>query len=281
MPIDVNAVGGETEPVEVSWTSTDSLIYALGVGAGVDEPAFSTENTIDVAQQALPTMAVVLGRGSAELLGRAGDYNRRALVHGEERVEAHRPLPVEGTVLSSSKITGVYDKGSGAVVEITTVGVEPVDGTPLFTTVRPLFVRGEGGFGGDRGPSGRRNQPPESPPDAVVRDRTSRDQALVYRLSGDRNPLHSDPAVAARAGFDKPILHGLCTLGFAGRALVQALCDGDAARLRMVEGRFSSPVFPGEALETSVWKLDDGRATFQVAGEDGRVVLAAGGAMVD
>ena len=274
----MDVLGAETAPVEVSWTSKDSLLYALGVGAGVAELAFSTENTTGVTQQALPTMAVVLGTGAAELIGRAGDINRRGLVHGEERVEVRRPLPVAGSVSSSSQVTGIYDKGSGAVLEITTTATDTTTGEALFSTVMPLFLRGEGGFGGDRGPSGARNQAPDAEPDQVVRDRTGEDQALIYRLSGDRNPLHSDPAVAAKAGFDRPILHGLCTLGFAGRALIAALCDGDASRLRMIEARFSAPVLPGEALSTAVWRTADGSAVFETSGEDGRVVLAAGAA---
>ncbi len=164
------------------------------------------------------------------------------------------------------------------MLEITTTATDTTTGEALFSTVMPLFLRGEGGFGGDRGPSGARNQAPDAEPDQVVRDRTGEDQALIYRLSGDRNPLHSDPAVAAKAGFDRPILHGLCTLGFAGRALIAALCDGDASRLRMIEARFSAPVLPGEALSTAVWRTADGSAVFETSGEDGRVVLAAGAA---
>jgi acyl dehydratase len=280
MPIDMDVLGAESSPAEVSWTSKDSLIYALGVGAGVAEPAFTTENTTGVAQQALPTMAVVLGAGAAELLARAGDFDRRGLVHGEERVDVHEPLPVEGTVCSSSQVTAIYDKGSGAVLEITTTATDRDTGQPLFSTVMPLFVRGAGGFGGERGPSGSRNRPPDRAPDEVVRDRTRDDQALLYRLSGDRNPLHSDHAVAARAGFDRPILHGLCTFGFAGRALVNAVCDGDASRVRMIEGRFSAPVFPGEALSTAIWRDGPGAAVFETSGGDGRVVVAGGRARV-
>ena len=139
-----------------------------------------------------------------------------------------------------------------------------------------MFIRGEGGWGGDRGPSGSRNTPPERAPDHSLSYRTRADQALIYRLSGDRNPLHSDPKFAEMAGFDRPILHGMCTYGFTGRALLHTLCGSDPARFRSMEGRFASPVFPGEELTIEMWVVADGECTFHTRGEDGRVVLAGG-----
>ena len=173
------------------------------------------------------------------------------------------------------QLTGMYDKGKAAVVETTTTAV--MNGEPLYSLLSTAFIKGEGGWGGDRGPSGPKNVAPESDPDHVVTYTTSRDQAFVYRLSGDRNPLHTDPAFAAMGGFDTPILHGLCTYGFTGRALLSALCDNDPARFSSMEGRFSSPVLPGEALTINIWKTGDGQAVFQTAGGDGRIVLNNGG----
>src|SRR6187549_2413702 len=186
MPINPDAVGATSEPAERSWTSKDALIYALGVGCGVDDLAFTTENTKDVPQQVLPTMAVVVGAGGGGAWGKIGSFNPAMLVHGEQAIELHRPLPVEGTVRTVTRITGVYDKGKGAVVATESESVDAGTGEPMFTTRSSAFIRGEGGFGGDRGPSGPRNVAPEREPDHVVSYRTGRDQALIYRLSGDR-----------------------------------------------------------------------------------------------
>jgi acyl dehydratase len=149
-------------------------------------------------------------------------------------------------------------------------------GTPLFKNTMSAFIRGEGGWGGDRGPSGPRNVAPDRDPDHEVTYRTRDDQALIYRLSGDRNPLHSDPAFAAMGGFDRPILHGLCTYGFTGRALLHSLCGSDPARFTGMEGRFSSPVLPGEALTVRMWLTGEGEAVYRTTGEDGRVVIDGG-----
>ena len=275
MPINPDAVGTRTEPVEVSWTSKDSLLYAVGVGAGVDELAFTTENTNGVAQRALPTMPVVIGAGrGVSAMGSIGTFNPAMLVHGQQSVTLHRELPPEGKALLSSAITGIYDKGKAAVV-VSAGEATTLDGEPLYTNTMSAFIRGEGGWGGDRGPSGPVNVPPDRAPDQSVTYQTSPDQALVYRLSGDRNPLHSDPAFAAMGGFDRPILHGLCTYGFTGRALLHALCGSDPARFHHIEGRFSSPVLPGEALTVSMWVTGEGEAVFVTAVGD-RVVIDQG-----
>jgi acyl dehydratase len=275
MPINPDAVGSKGESSPRKWTSKDSLLYALGVGAGTEELAFTTENSMDVTQRALPTQVVTLADVSPAF-GSIGTFNPAMLVHGEQRIELHGELPPAGEVSTVAEITGIYDKGKGAVVEITAVSTDTTSGSPLFTNVMSAFIRGEGGWGGDRGPSGPRNEAPDRTPDHEVTYPTSPDQALIYRLSGDRNPLHSDPSFAKLAGFDRPILHGLCTYGFTGRALLRTLCDSDPARFRSMEGRFSSPVFPGEALTVAVWRDGDGAAIFQTKGEDGRVVLDSG-----
>jgi len=275
MPINPDAVGATSQPTETSWTSKDALLYALGVGAGVDDLAFTTENSMNVTQRALPTMVVTLMDVSGAF-GNIGSFNPAMLVHGEQRIELHRELPVSGTVSTVAEITGIYDKGKGAVIEIAARSNDAGTGEPAFTNVMSAFIRGEGGWGGDRGPSGPRNVAPERDPDARTTYETRPDQALLYRLSGDRNPLHSDPGFAALAGFDRPILHGLCTYGFTGRALLAELCDGDPARFASMEGRFSSPVFPGEALTVEMWRDGDDAVLFRTLGGDGRVVLDSG-----
>ncbi|MBI2704574.1 MAG: MaoC family dehydratase N-terminal domain-containing protein [Actinobacteria bacterium] len=276
MPINPDAVGSKSDPSDNSWTSKDAILYALGVGCGTDELQFTTENTQNVPQRVLPTMAVVLGTGGFGAMGSIGTFNPAMLVHGEQAVELYGEIPVAGSITSVGEITAIYDKGKGAVVEISTIANDKASGQPLFKTTMSAFIRGEGGFGGDRGPSGPRNVPPEKEPDHSVTYQTRVDQALLYRLSGDRNPLHSDPAFAAMGGFDRPILHGLCTYGFTGRALLHALCDSDPAAFGSMEGRFSSPVFPGESLTINVWRTGDGEAVFQTTGDDGRVVLDGG-----
>ena len=280
MPINPDAVGATSDPHEHSWDEKDCMLYALGVGAGVDELEFTTENTKDTPLQALPTMAVVLSTGGFGAMRGIGEFNPAMLVHGEQRVELHRPLPTSGTVSNVGEVTGIYDKGKGALVELAVRATEVATGEPLFTSTMSAFIRGEGGFGGDRGPSGPRNVAPERDPDHEITYQTSPDQALVYRLSGDRNPLHSDPSFAQMGGFDRPILHGLCTYGFTGRALLHALCDGDPTRVRSMEGRFSSPVWPGESLTVRAWVTGDGEAVFQTTatgyGDAGRTVLDSG-----
>jgi len=275
MPINPEAVGATSDPWTSSWTSKDSLLYALGVGCGMDDLAFTTENSMNVTQRALPTMVVTLADVSA-MFARIGPFNPFLLVHGEQRITLHREVPPVGTITSTAEITAIWDKGKGAVVEVTARSVDGADGKPLFDTVMSAFLRGEGGWGGDRGPSGPRNAAPEREPDHVVDAQTSVDQALLYRLSGDRNPLHSDPSFAAVAGFDRPILHGLCTYGFTGRALLASVCGNDPARLHHMEGRFSSPVMPGERLSTSVWRTADDEAVFSTSGGDGRAVIDSG-----
>lgn len=276
MPINPDAVGSKGTPHDHTWDSRDALLYALGVGAGLDDLVFTTENTNGVSQQVLPTMGVVLGVGGASALADIGTFNPVLLVHGAQAIELHGVIPTAGTVSTVGELTAIWDKGSGAVVEITSVSTLTGEDEPLFTQVSQIFLRGEGGWGGERGPSGPRNVAPDRAPDHEVAQATRPDQALLYRLSGDRNPLHSDPSFAEMAGFDRPILHGLCTYGFTGRALLGALCMDDPARFTSMDARFSSPVFPGEELTVRIWRTGDGEAVFRTHGGDDRVVLDAG-----
>ena len=270
MPIDPKAVGSTGGPIERSWTSKDCLLYALGVGAGTDELEFSTEKN----QRVLPTFAVIIGGGGAPF-GAIGKFNPAMLVHGEQAIEVFGPIPAEGTVRSTGRIASIWDKGSGAVVVMESESVDAATGEPRFRTRMSAFIRGEGNFGGERGPSGPRNQPPARDPDLEIRYPTRPDQALLYRLSGDRNPLHSDPAFARLAGFEQPILHGLCSYGFTGRALLHGVCGGDPARFRSMEARFSKPVIPGDALTVSIW-TGVGEAIFRTSSQNGDVVIDQG-----
>jgi acyl dehydratase len=280
VPLNHDVIGVESEPFERSWTSRDTLLYAVGVGAGLDDPSlelpFTTENSAGVAQQVLPTFAVLAAQGARS--ARLGDFDSAMLVHAEQSFELHQPLPPAGSVRTTSKVVGIYDKGSGALVASESVAVDVATGEPLVTSRTAVFIRGEGGFGGDRGPRGDWVEP-VGDPDHVVTYRTRPEQALLYRLSGDRNPLHSDPTFAARAGFPRPILHGLCTYGVTGRALLHTMADSDPARFAGMSGRFSKPVFPGQSLTVSVWR-DGDTARFRTTTEDGTVVIDRGTAAV-
>ncbi len=262
MSLNPEAVGTVGEAYEASWTSKDALLYAVGIGAGTAETTYTTENSAGVDQQVFPTFAVVIGWGAGSAMRNIGTFNPALLVHGQQAITLHRPLPVSGSASLQGRVAAMYDKGKAAVVVTETVATDLADGHPLFTNLSSVFIRGEGGWGGERGPSGPQNAPPDRAPDHQVTYQTSPDQALIYRLSGDRNPLHSDPSFAAMGGFERPILHGLCTYGFTGRALLHTLCGSDATRFQHIEARFTSPVLPGDALTVSMWETGEDTAVF-------------------
>ena len=280
MPIDPSAVGAVSGPTEGYWTSKDCLLYALGVGCGTDDLAFTTENSAGITQRVLPTFACVALaperiRSSGENgFAKVGSFNPAMLVHGEQGITLHRALPTDAEIVSTGAITGIYDKGSGAVIASESTTVDKASGEPLFSTRTSLFIRGEGGFGGDRGPSAVKIDV-ERKPDHTVTYQTRPDQALLYRLNGDRNPLHSDPSFAKGGGFERPILHGLCTFGFTGRALLRVLCDDDPERFVSMDARFSKPVLPGDALTVSIW-IEGERALFRTERAPGEVVIDSG-----
>jgi acyl dehydratase len=282
MPLNLDAIGTVGEPVERSWTSKDALLYALGVGAGYPDPLaelpFTTENSRGVDQQVLPTFGVLLGAGGGSVLRAIGTFNPAMLVHAEQAIELHRPLAPEGTLSVTGRLTDIVDKRSGALVVTEAEGVDPASGEKVVTTRSSVFIRGEGGFGGGEPPPGGAAAPavPDRAPDHSATYQTLPHQALVYRLSGDRNPLHSDPAFAELAGFDRPILHGLCTYGFTGRALLHLLCGSDPARFRSMDGRFTRPVLPGQALTVEVWTDGEGGAATFRTSADGEVVIDRG-----
>jgi len=273
MAINHDAVGLKGEPSRRSWTSKDSLLYALGVGAGVDELAFTTENTKDTPQRVLPTQAVVLGGGGVPF-DKLGPFNMALMLHGAQGIELFGEIPAEGEIESTGCIAAIWDKGKAASVDLVSESVNVATGDLLFRTKMTAFLRGEGGWGGERGPAST-FELPERKADHEVRQETRIDQPLLYRLSGDRNPLHSDPSFAKMGGFDRPILHGLCTYGFTGRALLHALCGSDPAKFKSMEGRFSKPVMPGDELVVSMW-VDGNECLFQTKNQDGDVVIDQG-----
>jgi acyl dehydratase len=273
MPINPKAVGSTGNPTRRSWTSKDALLYAVGVGAGTSELPFTTENTKEVAQRVLPTFAVIIATGGMPM-DKIGSFNPFLMVHGTQGIELFGQIPADGEIETVGKVVGIWDKGNAAVLEFEATSTNVATGKPLLKTRSSLFCRGEGGWGGDRGPSEKITFPSRKA-DHQVTYQTREDQALTYRLSGDRNPLHSDPSFAKAGGFERPILHGLCTYGFTGRALLHAICAGDPTRFKSMDGRFSKPVFPGDALTISMW-VDGKTCLFQTANQRGEVVLDQG-----
>jgi acyl dehydratase len=273
MPINPEAVGAKGAPSKRSWTSKDALLYAVGIGAGTDELQYTTENTKNIDQKVFPTFAVIVGGGGIPMR-EVGSFNPTLMVHGEQGIELLSEIPAEGEIESVGECTAIYDKGSAAVLEFTSESKNVATGEVLLRTRTSLFCRGEGGWGGDRGPS-EKIQFPSRPSDQQVSYKTREDQALTYRLSGDRNPLHSDPSFAAMGGFEKPILHGLCTYGFTGRGLLNEICGGDAGRFKSMNARFSKPVFPGDTLTVSIW-VDGSEALFKTTNQNGDVVIDQG-----
>ena len=278
MPLNPAAVGAVGDVRTMSWNSKDALLYAVGIGAGQNDLPFTTENTKDVQQVVFPTFAVVAGSGTTSpgksAMAEIGTFNWALLVHGSQASTLHRPIPGEAEATVQDKVVAMYDKGKAAVV-VTEAETKLKTGELLWTTRSSVFIRGEGGWDGDRGPSGPQNEPPAKAPDHEVTLQTSPDQAFVYRLSGDRNPLHTDPSFAAIGGFDRPILHGLCSYGFTGRALLGALCNNDVTKFKHIEGRFSSPVMPGDALTVRMWNVGAGETVFTTSVGD-RVVIDQG-----
>ena len=273
MPINPEAVGAKGSPVKRSWTSKDALLYAVGIGGGTDELQYTTENTKGLDQKVFPTFAVIIGGGGIPM-DKIGSFEPTLMVHGEQGIELFDEIPADGEIESVGECTAIYDKGSAALLEFSSESTNLATGKPLLKTRTVLFCRGEGGWGGDRGPS-EKLEFPDREPDHQVSYTTREDQALTYRLSGDRNPLHSDPSFAAMGGFEKPILHGLCTYGFTGRALLHSLCDGDAARFKAMNARFSKPVIPGDTLTVSMW-VDGNEALFRTTNQNGDVVIDQG-----
>lgn len=246
-----------------AWTERETMLYALGIGLGSDpmntaELPFVYENGL----KAVPTQATVAAWGAGRM-GETG-VNYLMVVHGEQRIALHRPFPTEARILADTRFTHCLDKGAGkgAVLISETVLKDAGDGQPIVTLTSSTFARGDGGFGGPSDGGPEPHVVPSRAPDRTVEIPTRPDQALLYRLSGDRNPLHSDPQIAAMAGFPRPILHGLCTYGITARAVLTTYADYDPAAILGHDVRFSAPVFPGETIAVDLWR-DGGTVSFE------------------
>jgi acyl dehydratase len=275
-------MGLKREGDRFRYTDRETMLYALGIGMGrdpLDENELPYVFELPVLKT-VPSMASVLAR--VPLLKDCG-YDYSKVVHGEQHLTLHRPLAPEGELIASARVTAAYDKGpgKGAIIYTETVARSAADGQPVFTQASATFARGDGGFGGPAGPGPAPHALPERSPDATVTLETRADQALLYRLNGDRNPLHADPALARRVGFRAPILHGLCTYGTACRAILQQVVAYDHAKIAAFDVRFSAPVYPGEAIATDLW-IDGQTVSFRcrVPARENVVVINNGRCML-
>lgn len=261
MPIDIEkAIGGELPAITFTWSQDDIILYNLGIGAGdpPDDPA-ELKYAYEAALVAVPSFGTIPPFAMMMSLGTVDgiDIELSRVLHGDQTLTVHSPIPTSGTVTQNGRVVDVFDRGRGALIVLEVVSVLEKTGEPLFTNRSGIYIRGEGGFGGEPGP-GSANKPPERQPDDVVETHTLPQQALLYRMSsGDRNPLHADPTFAALAGFDRPILHGLCTYGVVLKAVTESVLGGEPERVGSYEARFTGHVFPGETLVTRIWEEED------------------------
>jgi acyl dehydratase len=270
MALNLEAIGKEVEPTTFEYDQDRVILYALGIGASVDELDFVYEKALKV----FPTFAVIPVIPAMIHAILNTNLNIAALLHGEQKITLHRPIPPKGTIKTIGGPMSAYDKGDkGALVNCEFKSFDEA-GESLFDNKIVLIDRSAGNFNGDRGPAPEKFDPPEGrEPDFKVEETTSVDQAALYRLSGDKNPLHIDPEFAQMAGLSKPILHGLCTYGFAGRAILHSVCDGDPARFKSFATRFTGMVMPGDTLITEGWQIESGRYVVRTITGDGRLVL--------
>ncbi|MCC7426614.1 MAG: MaoC family dehydratase N-terminal domain-containing protein [Alphaproteobacteria bacterium] len=280
MPVTTESLMGVQIPeVRHTLTERDTMLYALSVGLGQDpmdenQLCFVTEPRL----AAFPTIGVVLAYPGFWIRDLKTGIDFVKLVHGEQGLTIHRPLPAKGEIIGRTRVTGVVDKGAGKGMLLYSRRemFDAASGALIATADITTFCRGDGGFGGPAGPVKPVHPLPERAPDRSLDLPTRPEQALYYRLSGDYNPLHSDPAVAAKAGFPRPILHGLCTFGVCGHALMKLMCDYDPARFGAMDVRFSAPVYPGETIRTEVWDEPGGAAFRALAVERNVVVINNG-----
>ena len=270
MSLNLEVIGKRFGPVTYTYTPDDVILYALGIGSGVGELDHVYEKNLKV----IPTFAVAPLMECIFRFVQEANLNLQAVLHGEQKVFLHKAIPVGGVLKTTYECTSIHDKGDkGAVLNLHLTTTDANDEL-LFENVAVIIDRSAGDFGGDPGPKSQKLTPPAGvAPEMAVRYATSRDQAALYRLSGDKNPLHIDPGFAKKGGFDRPILHGLCTLGFACRALLEGLCQGDPSRLKSLAVRFTGVVFPGDSLITRAWKTDANRYIVETQTGDGRIVL--------
>ncbi len=282
MAIDPDRLAGVTITTPQEFGPRDVILYALGVGTAIDaevDPA-ALRFLYEEGLQVLPSMAVVLGYPGFWLKDPQHGVDWRRVLHGEQSITLFRPLPTSGQIIGRTHIDGLFDRGrdKGAVLVSSRTIVDAASGELLARVSQTTLLRGDGGFGGSAAGAPRpRPLRLDREPDHAIKLRTRREQALIYRLSGDHNPLHVDPAVAREAGFERPILHGLCTFGVAGRAVLSALGENKPECLRSLHVRFSAPVYPGETIEVRIWRGEPGQAAVQArAVERDQIVLTHG-----
>ncbi len=271
MALNLDLIGRKGRPITYEYTWKDCVLYALGAGAKhPQELDYLFEGR---GPKILPTFSVVPAFPALmDVFVKLG-ADLRHILHGEQELTQHRSFPAGGKVVTTAEVRAIYDKGKSAVVEVLARTTD-TDGEPLADNVFTLFVRGAGGFGGDRGPQAPAvTIPGERAPDFRTSQTTTTEQGALYRLSGDLNPLHISPSMADKAGFDRPILHGLCTFAIAARAVLAHLCDGDPTRLGALSARFAGVVFPGDTLTVAGWRTGDDTCTLQVTRDDGTPVL--------
>jgi acyl dehydratase len=274
MALNRDLVGKKSDPLTFSYNTRDAILYALGVGAKEDELDYLVELR---GPKVLPTFAVVPSFQSLiQVIGSLGIANPLKALHGEQKVVLHRPIPPQGKLQTVAEIKGIYDKGKGGLVVVEARTTDEKN-EPLFDNVFSIFCLGEGGFGGEKQPEASIPEPPEGKaPDFKVTEATTREQALLYRLNGDTNPLHAEPQMAKMVGYERPILHGLCTFGFAGRAFLKSVCGGDAKKVKSFGARFAKPVLPGDTLTTEGWQVAPGVYAIRTTTQNGTAVLTNG-----
>ncbi|MGE0869244.1 MAG: MaoC/PaaZ C-terminal domain-containing protein [Kofleriaceae bacterium] len=271
MAINLSLIGTDIGEITHTYNWKDVVIYALGVGAKVNELDFLYEGE---GPKVLPTFAVVPAFKALALTAARLKTDLLMVVHGEQTIKLHRPIPPKGTLITTGKVANIYDKGSGALVILETTTHDKEGGPPIFDNTFSIFVRGQGGFGGDRGPKTPASAiPAGEKPTWEFTERTSNEQHLLFRLNGDTNPIHVSPKIAKMAGFERPILHGLCTYGHAGRAVLHNACGGDPSKLRSFGARFTGNVLPGDTLTTRGWKVAPNKHLIRVETQNGTTVI--------
>jgi acyl dehydratase len=272
--LNLDVVGTPRSSERITWNDRDSLLYALAIGAGHEQLSYSTENSIGVGHQVYPTFASALSSnlGESPLAG-LGDVDLSTVVQAEQSVVQLQVIPATGSVDQMTSVVEILAKGTFALVVTEASGA--IAGEPLYATRASWAVRGAGGWGGSRGEKADRPQLPARPPDVRCSFQTTPDQALLYRLTGDRHPLHSDPTFARHAGFDQPILHGQCTFGIVGRLLSEEFCGGRSAQFKELVAQLRGPVVPGERITVDAWSIEGGNVRFTASVGD-RLVLDQG-----
>jgi acyl dehydratase len=277
MSVDLVAIGRASPWIDVTWTSDDAMLYAVAVGAGHADPcrelAFTTENSRNVTQRVLPTFAahLVQQAGGRPAVGNGSSTKR---LYAGQSLTLSRPLPPNGRVRVCTRVTAIYEAPAGAIAVYESEAVDGVTGEAAFTCRNETILKDESRFGGSPAPA-RTWHAPDRAPDLEQRVATRVEQALIYRLCGDRNPIHSDPAFARECGFRQPILHGLCTYGIAGRVLLNAACDADPSRFQSMSVRFTRRVVPGDVLTVQAWN-EGGTWLFRVVNASGIAVIDDG-----